>query len=122
MGNDYSKDQIDQLIRDWRRLIDLEIKALKDSDLEMLEKSIDRSIYFQDSLDSILKPGKTALTIEQINRLKEIQEIQANLATEITKGRDMIAEKIAKLKSSRASIGGYKQNKSRKPRFFSQKT
>lgn len=122
MGKDH-KEVILTHLNTWRTIAQEEIEALRQGDLERLEKLAAQSAAIQARLDIILS-GMDPSTIgrEVLGVMNDIHELNSCLVGELGNGSLEISKEMGMLRKNRTSLNGYKQKKRSTPRFMNERT
>lgn len=122
MGKDH-KEIILTLARKWRAILLEETEILSNGNLEKFDKLTKESVQIQARLDDMLsKIDPASLGKEILDLMGELQEHNANLVAELTRGRKELSVRIGTLRKNKTSLKGYKQKKKAAPRFMNERT
>ncbi|MEA3223203.1 MAG: hypothetical protein U9P49_08580 [Thermodesulfobacteriota bacterium] len=96
-----------------------ELDALKQKDLSKLNKLVTESVPIQMALDQGLSEIDPAhINNNDIKIMKEIQNVQETIIKEVQTGAFLLKKRIQKLRQTKTSLRGYKQQRVTTPRFL----
>lgn len=105
MGNDNPQSQNLELVQAWLNLAHAQIAALKAGDFDKLEQLITAGSTIQARLEQ----SRFTPDADSAATLRTIEELQAQLAAELSRGSAILGEQLSNLRRNLNAIGGYRQ-------------
>ena len=117
MGNDNPQNQNLELVQAWLKLAQQQIAALKAGDFAKLEQLITAGSAIQARLEQ----GRFRPDANSAATLRTIEELQAELVAELSRGSAILGEQLPSLRRNLNAIGGYRQQGAA-PSFLNRRT
>lgn len=120
MADNHQQAGLTTFLAAWHTVSLRQHAALNDGRLEDLAHLIDQGEALQQRLAPLIEDSPDLSPAEQAT-LREIHNLQESLITELSRGRNEIAENLASLRRGRSGLAGYRSN-GPAPRYLNKRT